>query len=115
MDALERRLLLDPAEHGADLLAGDLDGVRVDGLTLLEEPLVVVVAVVDELLGELAVLDATQDLLHGLAGLLVDDLRAGVVLAVLGGFGTLYARRLMVRNNRSFFSSVSSSSQGWAM
>ena len=28
-----------------------------------------------------------QDLLHGLAGLLVDDLRAGVVLAVLGGVG----------------------------
>ena len=56
-------------------------------LALLEQPLVAVVAVVDELLREAAVLDAGQDALHGLAGLGVDDLRAGVVLAVLGGVG----------------------------
>lgn len=46
---------LDLAEHGADLLAGNLDGVAVDGIALLEEPPVVVAAVVRELLGELTV------------------------------------------------------------
>ena len=59
----------------------------VDLLALLEQPLVAVVAVVHELLREGAVLDAGQDLLHGRAGLLVDDLGAGVVLAVLGRVG----------------------------
>lgn len=48
---------LDPAEHGVDLLAGDLDGVAVDGIALLEEPPVVVAAVVRELLEELTVFD----------------------------------------------------------
>ena len=78
---------LDPGEHAANLGAGLLDLVAVDGLALLEEPLVAVLAVSDELACEVAVLDAMQDLLHGLARLLVDDLRAGVVLAVLGGVG----------------------------
>lgn len=48
---------LDQAEHGADLLAGDLDGVAVDGIALLEEPPVVVAAGVRELLEELTVFD----------------------------------------------------------
>ena len=58
-ESLSVKLLsgLNPREHLADLGAGGLDLVGVDGLTLLEEPLVVVLAVGNELLGELAVLD----------------------------------------------------------
>lgn len=48
---------LDQAEHGADLLAGDLDGVAVDRIALLEELPVVVAAGVRELLEELTVFD----------------------------------------------------------
>lgn len=53
-------LPLNPAEQGADLLAGDLDGVAVDGVALLEESSIVVAVVVLELLGELAYFDADR-------------------------------------------------------
>lgn len=77
---------LDPAEHGADLFADDLDGVAVDGIALLEEPPVVVAAVVRELLEELAVFDEgrarldTPDPAGSLGELAADD-----VAGVLGG------------------------------
>ena len=63
-------------------------GWLVDGLALLEEPLVAVVAVVDELLGE-ARRPGCGARISFMASrrLLVDDLGAGVVLAVLGGVG----------------------------
>lgn len=42
-------LLVDPAEHAADALAGLFDLVAVDGLALLDEPRMAVLAVGDEL------------------------------------------------------------------
>ena len=74
---------LNPREHLADLSASGLDLMSIDLLTLLEEPLVIVLAVGNEFLSELAVLDTLEDELHSLAGLLVNNLGASVVFAVL--------------------------------
>ena len=71
----------------ADLSASGLDLMSIDLLTLLEEPLVIVLAVGNEFLSELAVLDTLEDELHSLAGLLVNDLGASVVFAVLSSVG----------------------------
>ena len=46
-----------------------------------------------EVLGKGAVLDVGQDLLHGLLGVLGDDLGTGNIVAVLGGVGDRIPQR----------------------
>ena len=72
---------------GAEFLADDLDRVLGFGFAEGHKFLAAGVLVGEEALGEAAVLDLGEDLLHGLAALGVDDARAADVVAPLGGIG----------------------------
>ena len=79
--------VLHPGHEVAQLRAGLLDLVAgVLGAQALQL-LVAVLDVGDEALGEGAVLDVGQDVLHALLGVGVDDARAGEVAAELRGVG----------------------------
>ena len=71
--------------HGAKVGAELLDGVLLFGFASGEEIGAALVVFLDPFFGEAAVLDFGEKLLHGFAGFLGDDARAGGVVAVFGG------------------------------
>src|SRR6478609_3355401 len=82
-----RVVALDPRHQLAQLATGLLDRVLLALLAELGELRRAVVHVADEALGELAVLDVREDVLHVLLHVGRDDARAGDVVAELGGVG----------------------------
>src|SRR5690554_522529 len=76
-----------PRHHGAQLLAHSLDLVGRVLATTSSHGRIVQGTFRDEHLGVFTTLDALQCVTHGFAGLLVDHLRAGYVLAVLSVVG----------------------------